>query len=181
MSQTVVGNISLIYHNISWYIPMLAACNVSKWCLNFDLSPVSLGSVMLGLGCRISLQGYCRRHITKIHQETREWHIYNHIYNHIYIYNHIHILYICIYILLCWFLSIHDMILYGIVLTYVISQHHQTHTQGLELPQDRQGLPHDLRSWFIHFSFPYTIMFENSPPKQEETRGCMTTGRFLAA
>ena len=38
------------------------------------------------------------------------------------------------------------MILYGIVLTYVISQHHQTHTQGLELPQDRQGLPHDLRS-----------------------------------
>ena len=30
-----------------------------------------------------SLQGYCRRHITKIHQETREWH------NHIYIYIHL--------------------------------------------------------------------------------------------
>ena len=38
------------------------------------------------------------------------------------------------------------MVLYGIVFTYVISQHHQTYTQGLELPQDRQGLPHDLRS-----------------------------------
>ena len=151
---------------------MFAACNVSKWCLNFDLSPCEswLGharSRMSNLIASILRETY--------HQDSPR----NQGMAYIIIHTHTYIYYIMIYI--SWFLSIHDMVLYGIVLTYVISQHHQTHTQGLELPQDRQGLPHDLRSWFIHFSFPYIIMFENSPPKQEETRGCMTTGRFLAA
>ena len=142
MSQTVVGNISLIYHNISTCL-LLAMCPNDVSISTFP--PVSLGSVMLGLGCRISLQAFCGRHITKIHQETREWHIES--FTHTYIY----------YIMICisWFLSTHDMVLYGIVLTYVISQHHQTYTQGLELPQDRQGFPHDLISWIIRLSFPY--------------------------
>ena len=70
-------------------------------------------------------------------------------------------IYVYIYIYVDIYLSIHYMILYGIVLTYVISQHHQTYTQGLELPQDRQGLPHDLRSWIIRFSFPYRRKFRS--------------------
>ena len=70
------------------------------------------------------------------------------------------------------------MILYGIVLTYVISQHHQTYTQGLELPQDRQGLPHDLRS-LSTFSFPCIIIFEKVLNNYKRVHD--QPGRFLAA
>ena len=50
------------------------------------------------------------------------------IHTHIYIYYDIYIYNVDFY-------QFYDVILHGIVLTYVISQHHQTYTQGLELPR----------------------------------------------
>ena len=82
MSQTVVG---FIYHTskiIIVYAYMFAAGNVSKGCRNLELSPVS-SETILGSVLGSVMQGYCRRYITKIYQETRALRIYIYIYIHI--------------------------------------------------------------------------------------------------
>ena len=113
------------------------------------------------LGCRISLQGY-RIHITKIHQETREWHIY--------MYTHDTYIYIYIYV------GFYQFMIWYYMKSYQLSQHYQTYTQGLELPQDRQGLPHDLRSLLtFHFLIIYNHIWK-SP--QQLQRGAWPAGTF---